>query len=310
MGDLPTLRCAIAQGLIAEHGDCGHTLLTAAAMRGLESSVTELLNAHADAKALTTDGDAALHLAAGADASTAALEAYVRICRQLLDRGAIRDAVNSSGQTPLYCAARSGSEATCAVLLDAGAAPDLPADAHGDTALVAAVMRRHHSMCALLLAHGANPTRHPALSIAIDHGDRVLAEMLLKAGARADGHGIGGNLPLHRAVVNADAAALCLLLFDNGAAEFINVTNADGDTPLHMAARETSDCSLLQLLIDNGADETLRNNRSMTPADVAVHPSVRTYFTLRAAAAAAAPAAAALAAAGTGSMDWDDTAAP
>ncbi|MEE8493336.1 MAG: ankyrin repeat domain-containing protein [Nitrospirales bacterium] len=134
----------------------------------------------------------------------------------MLDEGAVLNARNGKGRTPLYESAKRGHSQVVQLLLERGADVDAR-EARGFTALMAAVRHGH------------------------------IAELLLDGGADPNSRCGCGSTPLYHAVMVGDAALVRLLL-DRGAEVNAKV---HGQTPLQLAEdREARD--LAQVLRDHG----------------------------------------------------------
>lgn len=157
---------------------------------------------------LWADGWSELHFAAA--------RGEAEKVRRLLDEGAVLNARNGKGRTPLYESAKRGHSQVVQLLLERGADVDAR-EARGFTALMAAVRHGH------------------------------IAELLLDGGADPNSRCGCGSTPLYHAVMAGDAALVRLLL-DRGAK--VNAT-VHGKTPLQLAEdREARD--LAQVLRDHG----------------------------------------------------------
>lgn len=111
--------------------------------------------------------------------------------RLLLDQGVNINLRNESGETSLIYAARMGDKEAVKMLLEHGADVNLASSSRHtllmppETALEAALYRRHNSIASLLLnASPSQATKSKALNVAVEVGSVEMVESLLAAGAR------------------------------------------------------------------------------------------------------------------------------
>ncbi|RSM97682.1 ankryin [Nonomuraea sp. WAC 01424] len=123
-----------------------------------------------------------------------------------------------------------------------------------------------------LLASGADPNRpsegeEAGLPLcAAAAWDRVeVAEVLLAAGAEANGREAGGWSALLWAAANGHAATASVLI--EAGAE-VDAANEDGDTPLTLAARRGA-LGVVQTLLEAGADHEKVDGDGDSPLDIA-----------------------------------------
>jgi ankyrin repeat protein len=112
-----------------------------------------------------------------------------RLRERLDDDPSLVDAFSSDGFTALHYAGFFGKAEVARVLIEAGAKVDVyTRNAFANQPLHAAAAGRHHEVCRILLAAGAdvNATQHGGytpLHEAAQHGDIELVELFLSAGA-------------------------------------------------------------------------------------------------------------------------------
>ena len=164
------------------------------------------------------------------------------------------NAVDAVGRTPLMWAASRGEERAVALLLEAGADPDV-FDVYGNGAVTYAA-EGDHSVCVRLLLE-ANAELIPVLPTgvkllgAVNHTTRYASKVsslkqLLDAGAEVEPSTVEGWTPLINAA-RLDKVDFAGLLLDYGAD--INATSTLGQTPLTMAITYNSH-NVLRLLLD------------------------------------------------------------
>ncbi|MCY4661231.1 MAG: ankyrin repeat domain-containing protein [Acidobacteria bacterium] len=164
------------------------------AVRAGDSAAVESLLANGVSLRTTEiDGTTALHWAAHHDRLT--------IAGLLLDAGAVVDAANRYGVTPLALASVNGSTAMITRLLEAGADPNLP-NPEGETPLMTAARTGNAAAIDTLLAHGAEVDAveawrgQTALMWAAAQNQAEAVEALLAAGADPHARSARGFTPL------------------------------------------------------------------------------------------------------------------
>lgn len=155
----------------------------------------------------------------------------------LIQQGANTEAVNATGETPLFVAVKYNGNSTVKVLLASGASLN-SRDTLGNSALHAAVRWN---------------TRNTAVT-------------LIDAGIDINAHALNGKTPLHDAV-RLGITDIETLLISRGAN--IEVRDAEGNTPF-MEAVMAGYPGTVERLVDLGADPTTRNSRGDTPLHIAV----------------------------------------
>lgn len=169
----------------------------------------------------------------------AALQGYPESLALLLKAGAKPDVSNKLKQTPLLlaCNAQRGSEKVKA-LLEAGANPNIT-NADGNSALYLAVQRNDAEMISAMLAKKANPNlpnqkgETPFLR-ALDQAHPKVIPLLLDGGGDANATDANGYTALCKAI-DMGSTEMVARLFEHGATTR-GVWQPSGDTPLHRAA--------------------------------------------------------------------------
>jgi len=190
--------------------------------------------------------------------------------RLLLSRGADPKARAASGVDALtIAAALRGSGPSVKLLLDAGAAADLPEGVHSkNTPLLLASMTGDVENVKLLLAHGAEPTSS-ALSEAVTFGYPDVVRILIDAGANPKLTESSGINLLHWAAV-ANRPAVIPILAAAGVA--INAQDEHGFTPIMYAATiDFGNTTALQALLKAGGDPKIRNEDGRNAIEQAHH---------------------------------------
>ncbi len=184
--------------------------------------------------------------------------------------------VQKGRSAALHMAAFSGHARLVEKLLEAGA--DATAeDEGGKTVLQRALFPRpgktvqaRRDILAALLKAGASASAGeppPFYLEAQGGGDPGILKALLEAGARANIRDASGKTAVHAAAVNANIAALELLI--RLSPIDVNFQDAEGNTPLHLAAAHfLGDRRPSAILLAAGADPRLRNAKGESPLDM------------------------------------------
>lgn len=209
--------------------------------------------------ASNANGLTALHLAAK--------DGFVKICDELLKRGAAVDSVTKKLNTPLHIATLAGQLEVLKMLVSAGANVNARSS-NGFTPLYMAAQENHDSCIRYLLANGANPTLatedgFTPLAVAMQQGHENVVALLLEAG---DGRGKIRLPALHIAAKKDDVKSANMLL-DGGNCQPDTISKS-GFTPLHIAAHY-GNCAIAKILIEKGADVNYRAKHNITPLHVA-----------------------------------------
>lgn len=164
------------------------------------------------------------------------------------------DAVDALGRSPLIWAAARGNHRHVALLLGAGADPNLM-DVQFTSAVSSAAERDHTVCVRLLLEAGADPDPPLPEGIRVGSGlncaarnatNPLVMKLLLDFGADVEASGVENTTPLIHAA-QKDKANFAILLLEYGAN--IHATTALGQTPLTTAITHNSH-KVLQLLLD------------------------------------------------------------
>ncbi|KAL8902251.1 MAG: hypothetical protein Q9207_004818 [Kuettlingeria erythrocarpa] len=170
------------------------------------------------------------------------------------------DAVDALGRSPLIWAAARGHVHNVALLLGAGANPNL-LDVQFTSAVSYAAERDHTVCIRLLLEAGADPDPPLPEGIKVGSGlncaarnatDPLVMKLLLDFGADVEASGVENITPLIHAA-QKDKASFAILLLEYGAN--INATTTLGQTSLTTAITHNSH-KVLQLLLDRWFEYT------------------------------------------------------
>ncbi|MDB6109950.1 MAG: Ankyrin repeat-like protein [Pedosphaera sp.] len=198
----------------------------------------------------------------------------------LENKANIESKEQGSGKTPLLAAADRGKLELVELLLSCGAEVNAvcrptqgyaPGD-EGVTALHLAVKHGYKSVAEMLLSHGANPSAQNSvgktpLYLAAESGYKSVAELLLSHGAEVNVKASDGTTPLHAAVQAANQSIIELLLAKN--ADVNTETTMYAMTPLHSAA-SANQVEIAKLLLAHGAAVNAALKSGETPLFSAV----------------------------------------
>lgn len=182
----------------------------------------------------------------------------LRIAKMLISSGAIVNAQDDDGETPLHFSV--GAPMTTALLDEAHANPNIP-NVDGIVALHLAVRRRDVGSVRALLHHNAQVNVAdnirwftPLHLIALSENDEKDSSTEGRSRARV----IIANL-----LCNAGEPSL----------PDLNYQDNEGNAPVHYAAQmDTPDaCELINAFLEKGADPSLENNRQQSPLLLLCH---------------------------------------
>ncbi|CAB0029621.1 unnamed protein product [Trichogramma brassicae] len=192
-----------------------------------------------------------------------------------------RDA--STIDPPLHLALKHKQKRIFELLLRRGASPNL-ADAEGLTPLHIICMNScdDHDLVRILFDISEEQNQHVQLDardklgwtplhLALNFGNKKVAESLLRSGADPNLPNAKGSTPLHVICNKSYENYMAMTFFRTIGViqEAVNVDAQDelGDTPLHLASR-CGNKKKVEILLRNGADPNLSNNEGSTPLHV------------------------------------------
>ncbi|MDR2481964.1 MAG: ankyrin repeat domain-containing protein [Spirochaetaceae bacterium] len=155
----------------------------------------------------------------------------------IVTRGALVDAQNALGETPLFVAVRKNFPTTARALLQAGAS-----------------------------LNGRDSLGNTVLHTAVRFEAQAAAEMLLNTKINVNAYNLNGNTPLHDAV-RLGKYPFVSLFIQRGAN--IEIRDTEGNTAL-MTAIIVGNYRISDFIIRSGADVNTRNNEGNTPLMIVV----------------------------------------
>ena len=275
----------------------GHTPLAIAVMQGCLQATEVLLKAKANPDVVNTEGWSALHIAAQKDSCSivcllceaganteiqtdlkstplciAAMYGHSETVAELLKQNANPNTRNNHGWSPIhYAAAVNADKMVRQIGQVDGADMDLKTN-EGNTPLILAITHGARVAANIMVEAGADvnvkePEGWSALHFAVDQDDLEVIETLSDGGADVNAMCNECKTPLMLAVMKASARAVQALL---GALADPNLKDRHGWSALHMAAVSDKTAEILQLVIRNGACMDGMTNKGNTALALAV----------------------------------------
>ncbi|NOZ13682.1 MAG: hypothetical protein GXO69_08570 [Acidobacteria bacterium] len=245
--------------------------LRKAAGNGEIKKILSTLKAGADPGATNADKENAVMLAVR--------NHRLKALKLLLDYGAPVEVIGrQDGESPLLIAARLTDPRFAALLLQAGADPNLPG-LNGYTALDYAFAAGNRLVIPILAKAGAlaatqwNKNQWTPLEFVIASGKGSMLDMLIRNSTNIDKTDTNGWSALHYAVM-LGKPSLVKKLLKNGAD--INLRDTKDWNPLHFAVL-AGRLDILKILLGNGAKVNRRNNANWPPLYLAIalrHPDM------------------------------------
>ena len=196
---------------------------------------------------------------AASDGDVEAIEAHIAVETDLNEQ-------NTTGYAPLHYGVMKNRTEVVALLLEAGADPDV-VNKQSKTPLDLAISASKYEIIDLLLEAGA-AVEAPADSIHVFAWNNELlgVKLHIYAGTDIDQADVDGNIPLLLAVEQGHIGVAELLIQHEANLE---VADEHGFTPLIMSA-ELNHPELLQILLDAGADIEVEDKAERTALDWAI----------------------------------------
>jgi ankyrin repeat protein len=266
-GDEPAVRAILSSGKGLEEKD---RALFKAAENGRTAAVRLLLENRADPNALASEPCCPQWT----PLMIAAAQGHRDVVSLLLDGGADVKARNNYGRTALMYPSVYGYTEIIRLLLDKGAEVNArPTDGQGATALASAAGHGHAATVDLLLQRGANVNAAlddgmTPLMMATQGGHAAVVDRLLAAGAKADAVSSGETALI--IAVKEGHADIVRRLLGAGANPNDEYRSSKGvRASVLIMSVELGWEPIVEALLANGADVRYRDDRGVTPLDVA-----------------------------------------
>jgi uncharacterized protein len=175
---------------------------------------------------------------------------YLEQLSALIASGAIVNARDKNGMTPLLYAVKNNSLSDVKWLLQAGANPNL-CDQLGFTSLMYAVNKGDLEIICLLLPHikmdARNHLDHSALNIAIHNGNTNAAQLLIAAKANINTFDHANNTLIMQAMQNKALGIVALLL--DAKVKDLHHCNYQGENILDLAIKVPNNLAIIEILL-------------------------------------------------------------
>ena len=204
--------------------------------------------------------------------NAAAMLGYSECVELLLDHGAAINIPQEDSQTPLYSAASTGQVDIVRTLLKYGADATITLK-NGSDALMTASLKGGLDIAKLLVSEAGLDVSAVAndgagaLHLAALSGHLDIVQYLIEQGADATASTITGSTVLHNGI-RCGNVRLVKFLLDNGADSCLSNVEGTGNNPLHLASI-LGHLQILELLIDRGADMNVQNGVGTTSLNLA-----------------------------------------
>ena len=230
-----------------------------------------LLQCRVDVNSRDDEGETPLHLVRKSRSGIK----HLNIVQQLLEHGADVNSQDQKDTTALHNASHTLDLEMARMLVDYGAVANA-VDTWGQTPLHRVFKTNYHSearvsVAQLLVEHGADVNvrdngHATPLHLASCNRDLESVRFLLDHGANVKALDTWGQTPLHQVFKSnshsEDPFSVAQLLVEHDAD--VDIRDNDHVTPLHLASRNR-DLESVRVLLDHGANVSAKNNRGQTP---------------------------------------------
>ncbi|GAX86287.1 hypothetical protein CEUSTIGMA_g13699.t1 [Chlamydomonas eustigma] len=264
-------------GAVLMYVDCGYQGLPPDDIQFVASEIFKAVrgtNMNATTAAGLEKGMAAVSIHQPGALLAAAKAGNLIEVKDLLDKGADKEAKDKNGSTALHGAAENGHKDVVALLIEKGADKEAKNDS-GLTALHWAALNGHKDVVALLIEKGANKEADAlsffgngctALHGAAANGRKDVVALLIEKGANMEAKDKDEQTALHGAARYGSKDVVALLI-EKGADK--EAKDKDEQTALHGAARYGRKY-VVALLIEKGADKEAKDKLQRTALHWAV----------------------------------------
>jgi len=271
-GDVELLELLLQRGAVVDKPNYdGMTPLHMTVWKGHKKAAELLIKAGANVNAQTRssgsqntqvpEGSSPLH--------TAASYGFTALSELLLDNGAAINATDKGGKTPLHRAAENGQLQEIQLLLRKGADIEAKPES-GSTPLLTATAYKQSAAALLLVSSNAQVNVTDKLGNTVvtfaANGLRELIPVFVQKGADPNARNREGETALMLALQQGDYLTCEQLLREKADP---NLVDGEGRSATHLAVLKP-DIRILELLLDSGADPDMKDNRQLTALDYAV----------------------------------------